>query len=179
MRKIITWVVAIAFAATALIFFYFQQSNSKSKANTGEGNRIEQSTVVDPEKLLDGIDESKLFAVTRRTEGGAVTVDAAFLNILKPEEKDLIFYVTLNTHTVDLSSYDIAKIAVLSNESKTVNEGFTWQAISDDGHHRSGILTIKNDGLFNNNTGFLELNLRTIGAVPDRKFKWDKSDWKK
>jgi len=179
MRKIITWIVVIVLAATASVFFYFRLSNSKNKANTEEENRIEQSTAVDPEVLLDGIDESKLFAITRQTKGGSVTVDAAFLNILKPEEKDLIFYVTLNTHTAALSSYDIAKIAVLTNGSETVNQGFTWHAISDEGHHRSGILTIKNNGILDDNIGSLELNLQGIGGLLDRKFKWDKSDWGK
>ncbi|WP_422444493.1 hypothetical protein [Thermoanaerobacterium sp. DL9XJH110] len=180
MRKSIVWLLAVILAVSIFAFYYMKNNKSPEVSGADGKNRIADSNSQKTgNNLLEGIDESELFVITRRTEGGAVTVDVAFLNILKPQEKDLAFYVVMNTHTVDLSSYDIGSVAVLSNGQETVSRGFTWEPISDDGHHRSGILRVKNNGIFNEKTKFIELNLRGIAGVLDRKYRWDNNDWSK
>lgn len=174
MSKYGTWLVVLALILAALAFFYIKNGLTESKPLPEE---LTESDPLPEENPLEGISESQLFTITRRTEGGAVTVDVAFLNILKPDEKDLLFYVALNTHTVDLTSYEIEKLAVLTNGKITVEDGFIWESIQDDGHHRFGILRVKNNGIFDKNTDYIELNLRGIAGVPDRKYRWDKKDW--
>ncbi len=70
----------------------------------------------------------------------AVTVRAMLVNPLAEfqQEKSLIFQVDMDTHSVDLTVYDITGLAVLETGGKKVKG--TWQPVSEDSHHRTGLL---------------------------------------
>lgn len=118
--------------------------------------------------------------LTRTTSGAGITVAVTFMNpLLKPEETagKLIFKVALDTHTVDLSQFDLTKLAVLrTSEGVVVNKGFTWEPESESSHHRAGLLkldaTFEGKPLITKETRYIELELKEIG-VPSRLFKWE------
>lgn len=114
----------------------------------------------------------------RTSEAAGITVKVTFLNpLLKPEAGKLIFKVALDTHTVDLSRFDLTKLAVLrTSEGVVVNKGFTWEPESESSHHRAGLLkldaTFEGKPLITKETRYIELELKEIG-VPSRLFKWE------
>lgn len=118
--------------------------------------------------------------LTRTSQGAGITVTVTFMNpLLKPEEVNgkLVFKVALDTHTVDLSQFDLTKLAVLhTSEGTVVNTGFVWEPESESSHHRMGLLkleaTSEGKSLISKETQYIELELKDIG-VPSRLFKWE------
>nr|BAL59422.1 hypothetical conserved protein [Candidatus Acetothermum autotrophicum] len=118
--------------------------------------------------------------LTRTSQAEGITVAVTFMNpLLKPEEVNgkLVFKVALDTHTVDLSQFDLTKLAVLrTSEGVTVSEGFSWEPESESGHHRKGVLkvadTLNGAPLITRETKWLELELKEIG-MPSRVFRWE------
>ena len=118
--------------------------------------------------------------LTRTTSGASIDVSVAFMNpLLKPEEINgkLVFKVALDTHSVDLTQFDLTKLATLrTSDGKTVTTGFTWEPQSESSHHRLGLLkvdaTLDGKPLITKETKFLELELKNIGT-PSRLFKWE------
>ncbi|MBI3661171.1 hypothetical protein HY230_11970 [Candidatus Acetothermia bacterium] len=119
--------------------------------------------------------------LTRASDEAGVKVDVAFMNpLLKPEEAAgrLVFKVTLNTHTIDLSKLDLTKLASLRTSTGfTIAEGFTWEPVGQEsGHHRTGLLKIgatsEGKPLITKETKYIELELKDI-VVPSRLFKWE------
>ncbi len=118
--------------------------------------------------------------LTRTSQGAGITVAVTFMNpLLKPEEAQgrLVFKVALDTHTGDLSQFDLTKLAVLrTSEGAVVDTGFTWEPESESSHHRMGLLkldgTVEGKPLITHNTEYIELELKEIG-IPSRLFKWE------
>jgi hypothetical protein len=118
--------------------------------------------------------------LTRTSQAEGITVAVTFMNpLLKPEEAagQLVFKVALDTHTVDLSQFDLVKLAVLrTSEGISVTEGFTWEPESESGHHRRGLLKVADavdeQSLITEETEWLELELKQVG-VPSRVFRWE------
>ncbi|MFN4218948.1 MAG: hypothetical protein ACK4HB_06695 [Candidatus Bipolaricaulia bacterium] len=118
--------------------------------------------------------------LTRSSQGEGITISVTFMNpLLKPEETagQFVFKVALDTHTVDLSQFDLTKLAVLrTSEGITVSEGFSWEPESESGHHRKGLLkvaaTLKGAPIITKETKYIELELKEIGT-PSRVFRWE------
>ncbi len=112
---------------------------------------------------------------SRRSEGGAVTVEAVLLNAGGQMPADeAAFSIALNTHSVALENYDVAKNAVLkSSDGVIADKGFTWEAQTDSSHHRSGVLRIKGDEIIGPETAVIILELRNLAGIPVREFKWE------
>ncbi len=79
------------------------------------------------------------------------------------------FLVAFNTHSVDLS-FDVTKIAVLVDDKGNSYTNSSWDGSGPGGHHRNGALTF-NTPL--SQTKYIELVIRNVAEVPDRKFKWN------
>lgn len=124
-----------------------------------------------------GLTETDL---TRASEAASITVAVTFMNpLLKAEETagKLVFKVALDTHTVDLSGFDMLKLAVLrTSEGVVVSQGFSWEPINESGHHRLGLLkldgTVEGKPLITQETRYIELELKELGALP-RFFRWE------
>jgi hypothetical protein len=118
--------------------------------------------------------------LTRTTNDANITVTATFMNpLMKPEEiaGKLVFKIALDTHSGDLTPYDLTKLAMLhTSEGLMVDKGFTWEPQSESGHHRLGLLKVDAvvDGkpVITKATQSIELHLTDIG-VPMRMFKWE------
>ncbi len=131
----------------------------------------------------EGVDQ-----LTRSDQGGgAVNISATYItqkileqdpSMQKPEYdplKEMVFLIAMNTHSVDLLGYNMAKLTILKdskgNELKPVGG---WQSVSEGGHHRSGYLIFSRpDGLeLSDQAGSLELLVKNISEVPERSLIW-------
>ncbi|MCL4440051.1 MAG: hypothetical protein M1609_05545 [Firmicutes bacterium] len=112
-------------------------------------------------------------ALEKSNDANNVTADVTFLTPQgKASDNKLTFRIRLNTHMVPLSSYDIAKSAAVSSPTGIAATGFSWKPESEQSHHRSGLLTVPNNGLWGPNTEWLSLELKNLAGMPSREFRW-------
>ncbi|MEK7597269.1 MAG: hypothetical protein AAB441_01335 [Patescibacteria group bacterium] len=104
---------------------------------------------------------------SQENEGGNVTVTAE-PKALKMGEKPA-FKIEFNTHSVDLS-FNITKISSLVDDKGNVYSNPNWDGSGPGGHHREGILTF-NSVL--SETKFVELIIKNVAGVAERKLKWN------
>lgn len=85
---------------------------------------------------------------------------------------EIAFYVALNTHTVDLSAYQLDKMAILSPSSGQKVKPLRWES-EGAGHHVSGFLIFNRyvDKIDILKTSKLKLSLGKV-AKSERKFSW-------
>lgn len=79
------------------------------------------------------------------------------------------FKIIFDTHSVDLDQ-DLMQIAVLADDQGNTYKPIKWDGAVPGGHHREGVLVFES---VNRVTSYVELNIRNIGEVPERLFKWN------
>ena len=104
--------------------------------------------------------------------GGGVTVIVSRLD----SAGTVAFKVVLDTHSVNLDSYDLAQLAVIRTPSGEEVAPLAWEAPAG-GHHREGSLTFPvmvADGspLIQPDGSHLILVIRDIAGVAERAFHW-------
>lgn len=104
--------------------------------------------------------------------GGGVTVKVSRLEAADT----LAFKVVLDTHSVNLDTYDLGQLAVLRTASGEEIAPYEWEAPAG-GHHREGTLSfpaVATDGspLLQPDGGPLLLVIRDIAGVAERTFSW-------
>jgi len=106
-------------------------------------------------------------ALTRTHSGGGVTVKVTYLNPQGTE--DARFEITLDTHSVDLDSYDLKALSSLRDgagrayqPSNVENKG--------SGHHRQVVLVFPKPAP---GSSRIELVIKDIADVKERSFVWD------
>ena len=88
--------------------------------------------------------------LTRGAEAGGVTVEATWLTEATadgadadlsgyPPDEYVLIELTLDTHSGDLNEIDLQREAALKQDG-TALEPETWLSLSDDSHHRGGVL---------------------------------------
>jgi hypothetical protein len=99
--------------------------------------------------------------------GGGVTIRVTYLNPRNNE--DPRFQVVLDTHSVNLGSYDLKALSVLRDEGgkNYVPSGVERKG---SGHHREIVLTFPKPGP---EAKRLELVIKEIAGVKERSFIWD------
>jgi hypothetical protein len=80
---------------------------------------------------------------------------------------ETVFIVSMNTHSVDLSGYDLTKVSELVAEGRTIKP-LGWTSTSNDSHHRAGALSFPKVAP----SAALELRIKSIAGVPVRVFRW-------
>jgi len=84
----------------------------------------------------------------------------------KPEGTSFAVGIAVNTHSVDLSPFDLKKITTLQFDGKSINPS---EAPSLEGHHASGTLLFTGvDGIGKEFT----ITIKGIPQITDRKFSW-------
>ena len=117
--------------------------------------------------LVDGTIDAIASDATQAVAGGGVTVKVTYLN---PKSGDgARFQVALDTHSVNLDSYDLKTISVLRYDA-----GNTFSATSVEnkgsGHHRETIVSFAKVA---SGTKRVELVIKDIAGVKERIFRWD------
>lgn len=108
-------------------------------------------------------------ALARSNSGGGVIVKVTYLN---PESADEVrFQVMLDTHSVNLDSYDLKALTILRDDA-----GQSYQATKVEnkgsGHHREVILVFPK---LSAQAKRLDLVIQDIAKVKERSFSWDLS----
>jgi hypothetical protein len=106
------------------------------------------------------------------SEGGNIYLEIEFKDIENKNKEELIFEVSMYTHTEDLSRYyELDKFSEIIVDGLHIKNGITWKR-SGGGHHVSGILKIKNyyngSKIVDNNTKEIKLKFKNIGDVKER-----------
>jgi len=102
---------------------------------------------------------------------GSITVEIT-PESLKPAGDTLIFDVSMDTHSIDLSM-DLAPLTSLTTDTGIVIQASTWDAVRG-GHHVSGKLIFKTTGDGKNllaDVKSLTITIKDLD-VPSRQFSW-------
>lgn len=139
----------------------------------------EKVTIADQVKQNDTVakEDTETENVLSKTDAqGAVAVKATLLPG-KSNQKQLMFEIVMNTHSVSLSEYDIPKIARLALGGKEAGGNFVWEPSGEDSHHMSGFLTW--NGQLEKGYNEIALKLENIDNIPERVFNWKESEIKR
>ncbi len=111
-------------------------------------------------------------AAVQTHEGGQVTIKVTW----QGRSAGPIFTVEMDTHTVNLDSYDLRQLAVLRTDQGQEIRPSRWNA-PPGGHHRTGTLTFpattaSGTPVIGPKTRMLELIIRKVSGIPERSFRW-------
>jgi len=105
---------------------------------------------------------------TMRTDsGGGVTVKVTPLDSMTSGE--LRFQVVLDTHSVDLDSYDLKSLTVLRDGAANIYRPTSVES-KGSGHHRQATVTFAK---LRNSVKRIELVIKGVAGVKERVFRWD------
>ena len=107
--------------------------------------------------------------LTRTHSGGGVTVKVTYLN---PQDTDNAqFQVALDTHSVNLDSYDLKNLSLLRDDA---GQSYPPTQVENkgSGHHREFTLIFPKPSA---GTKRLEFVIQDIAKVEERSFRWDLS----
>jgi len=84
-------------------------------------------------------------ALTRRAQLNDTTVELLFLSPLYKGAPDaLTFKVAMTNHTCSIPGYEndlVGHVRIETADGLSVEDGYTYAVLSDDGHHPAGLLT--------------------------------------
>jgi hypothetical protein len=117
--------------------------------------------------VIDGTIDAIASDATQAVAGGGVTVKVTYLN---PKGGDgARFQIALDTHSVNLDSYDLKTSSVLRDEA-----GNTFPATAVEnkgsGHHRETTVSFAKVA---SGTKRVELVIKDIAGMKERIFRWD------
>jgi len=105
--------------------------------------------------------------LTQSVSGGSVTVKVTYLN---PKSKDAPrFSAVLDTHSVDLDSYELKSLTVLRDDTGKI---YPPTAVENkgSGHHREIVLTFPK---MSPESKRMNLVIKDVAGVKERTFRWD------
>lgn len=155
----------------------------------GRATPSEQGGEAKTPYVSPGGETKPVISLTRLDNGeGGVTVEATWVTpahlqemsqvstgSFTPEQYVLV-HVKLDTHSVDLSRYDMTRMATLSGLDDTVSvPAAGWIGVQEDSHHREGYLAFPggSNGQWEAKEKIAELRLRDVGGVPQREYIWE------
>lgn len=121
---------------------------SPTQKDDGAGSVTVEVTWVTPDHLAD---DEKLRAVADKHNG----------------EDVVLLHVKMNTHSVNLSEYDLAKLSTL-DAGAAPDPAIESVTISDDQHHAEAVLVFKRPG----KASTVTLVVRDVGGVSERRLTW-------
>lgn len=136
-------IVIIGIAAYTIIGFI--NEDNVISPNKGEQQRLELSTIS-----------------TGSTGSGDVAID---LTPIEMRDGNLIVNAALNTHSVDLSQFDLKRIATLEYNGKIM---YPIEAPEIEGHHSSGRIIFKIDGELK----YFKITIKGIPKIEERMYEW-------
>ncbi len=107
--------------------------------------------------------------LVRQDDQGAVKVSATYLMPKEEEGHNVSFQLTLDTHSVNLSEYDLEKISFIQFDEKEPVAGGVW-ASTGSGHHFKGIITFNRQ--IPSGTQKIRLLIRGMDNVKERVLEW-------
>ncbi len=117
--------------------------------------------------LTDGTNNALASEAKQTVAGGGVTVKVTYA---KPKGSDEFrFQVALDTHSVNLESYDLRTISVLHDDAGNT---YSPTAVENkgSGHHRETTVSF---ATIASGTKRVELVIKDVAGVKERIFRWD------
>ncbi len=152
-RHILVGIILPILVITILI-----EGCSSSSAAIPDGGSVSPPT----KNSVDGLVQS--------SSGGAVTIDVRWL---AGTGDSIVFDVFMDTHSVNLDSYDLKKLTVLRDDHGSEYQPILWSS-APGGHHRSGKLSFPLPTSVSQGTAkYVELSIRDIAGVKERVLKWE------
>ncbi len=173
-------IALVAFALGLAVVIGFQLASEDYEFNP---IRTTVSSGVRPRSPSAG-PSKELIARYARTTGaldpGNAQVSVIFLNPVKNlQAESLFFQVAINTLSLDLSDFDITKVAVIEYENgESIMEGFEWRPIQSHNHHFMGILKApgrKGGKSILKESKYIKLIIKGIPKIDKREFRWSNS----
>ncbi len=149
-------VVVLLFSVGAL----FKGPSSQEQGTPEKGNFVQQK-VAPPQLSSSGS------PFTQKTTGTTGEGDVEIsLSPKKPDGSQLEVGIAVNTHSVDLSPFDLKDITTLTFKGKTIKP---TDAPALEGHHASGTLRFERvEGIGNE----FSISIKGIPKVMEREFNW-------
>lgn len=119
-----------------------------------------------PEISTSSSGNSPTNGLTQSHNGGAVTIDVEWLG---ETSGNLRLEVAMNTHSVDLDSYDLGKLALLRDDTGKQYLPTSWDS-RPGGHHKQGVLTFQAP---DSEPKYLDLIIWDVAGVKERAFRWE------
>lgn len=119
------------------------------------------------EGLAASIPQAKL---TQQVAGGGVTVTAT---LLKDQAEATAIKVALDTHSLNLDSYQLETMATLRDDSGKIYPVVAVEQASGGGHHRQAVLRF---GKVNPEAKMIELIVKDVAGVKERTFHWSTTE---
>ena len=89
------------------------------------------------------------------------------------QDGSLVFNVSMDTHSIDLDGYDLARLAVLRDDTGQEYQPVSWNTAGG-GHHQSGVLTFPLPDSVNQGKGkYVEMIIRGVAGIEERVLKWE------
>ncbi len=108
--------------------------------------------------------------LTREDNQGAVEVRGAYLKTGEAADHGVSFQLALNTHSVDLSAYDLKQLSFLQfDESKPI-PAQSWEP-NGMGHHVRGVVSFNQ--AVPKGTKKISLLIKGVDNIKERVFEWD------
>jgi YVTN family beta-propeller protein len=123
--------------------------------------------------------ELKSEDLVRTNQANGVSIDVLLANPFLQESTDkVVFKLMMTTHSGDLLQNDwenqiVLKVNNGKGDEEIINDGFNWIWDRESGHHPVAYLTIKKArAKITDETESIQLVIKNIRQVPDRKFDW-------
>lgn len=153
------WILAVVIGAAVFAAVVFVLPGRRAAQPAGPGQPVQ------------AVSNS---ALTQREKGeGAVEIEVTLVLPGSPDgakygaDQQTVFLLSMSTHSVDLTGYDLVKVSELTAAGQTLKP-VRWISTADNSHHRSGALLFSK---VDRRTP-LELRIKTIAGVPVRTFRW-------
>lgn len=112
----------------------------------------------------------------QKNQAGNVTIEVTW-EANQASKDSLRFAVVMDTHSVDLDKYDMAKLATLRTDRGGQAAPTTWEGPPGGGHHRTGTLVFPaaegGKPLIGPDTKYVEVTIRDIANVKERVLRWN------
>lgn len=152
MRRVLLF--SIILIAALLIIWSFGRWQKKETVGVAEPERRVVSSLI--EKSDEG-------------EGG-VTVTARPIILPENKEKNIVFEFVMDTHSGDLTDFSVLeKVSLISGDKEVLSK--EWQETVISAHHRAGRLAFE-VGVRQLTERELELVIRDLAGIPERRLKW-------
>ncbi|MBI4200254.1 MAG: hypothetical protein HY535_07265 [Chloroflexi bacterium] len=89
-------------------------------------------------------------------------------------DRFVLIHVKLDTHSVDLGSYDLPRLAALSGRDGRPREAEAWLGIEESSHHREGVLVFAgmSNGEWEPRERSAQLAFGELAGVSERVLRW-------
>jgi len=121
-----------------------------------------------------------LFKILKAGQNKSLVQQFEAIRRYQKEGGKYVFTVSLNTHVVKLSSYQMEKISFLRDDQGREYPAIGWEEGQSGmpSHHRTGVLVFpkvdaRGNPIISDKAGFMEIVIKGLAGVQERTFRWD------